>query len=256
MTGVNDNKNHGDEPDGREAGDQAQDHDTPDETTDQGQWSDWVEDWRSTMPAKTPEVSDPDDDEAAEPAKKHNVGRIVVVTLVAAAVVGVSASLAAIKLFTPPESEQTTTAQGANASTAETEGQPVPESSGTTCQEGRTDGKLVTSSGGPIDNPEDIIAEFQHRYFDLRDGEQVAKLWEGYDGPGFQASIDSALEDAPANVNWCLTVMPADSSGWWNTEVAWWGSGDESPREVWEGTYKVEERGNSYVMTETKGTAS
>ena len=47
-----------------------------------------------------------------------------------------------------------------------------------TCEEKSGGGKLVTGKGATITSPETLIAEFQHRYFDLRDGTAVAELWD------------------------------------------------------------------------------
>src|SRR5699024_11369270 len=76
------------------------------------------------------------------------------------------------------------------------------------------DGKLVTNRGGEITSPETLVAEFQARYFDDRDGEAVAELWDdGYSAEGFQQTIDESLKNAPENIEWCLTVMPGDLAG-------------------------------------------
>ena len=89
----------------------------------------------------------------------------------------------------------------------------------------------VTGKGATITSPETLIAEFQHRYFDLRDGTAVAELWDdGYTAEGFQATIDQSLKGVD-DVQWCVTVMPG-SKGWWVTEVKWWEPGDINPHET------------------------
>lgn len=100
-------------------------------------------------------------------------------------------------------------------------------------------------------SPETLVAEFQHRYFDLRDGKAVAELWDtGYDGDGFQSTIDTSLADAPAEVQWCLTVMPAET-GWWATEVSWWEPGATTPEQTWYGNYRIEQRGSGWIFTDS-----
>jgi len=150
---------------------------------------------------------------------------------------------------TPPtnpisESEGSTQNVPAEPQTSVKEADTSIKSKPLMCEEKSGGGKLVTGKGATITSPETLIAEFQHRYFDLRDGAAVAELWDdGYTADGFQTTIDQSLKDV-TDVKWCVTIMPG-SKGWWVTEVKWWEPGDANPRETWLGNYKIEKRNSN-----------
>lgn len=229
---------------------------------EQRSWTRWLDYWEQTMPA--PVVTEDADDDAKDKPRRR-WGLIALGSLIALALILVLAFVFSMVLFTPPQngstqavapSGQTGSAQGDGTTDTDTsEGQSQQQVTGPSCTESAGDGKLVTGQGGPITSPEMLVAEFQHRFFDLRDGKAVAELWPGYEAASMQASIDQSLADVGDEVSWCLTVMPAET-GWWNTQVRWWEDGDANVRETWDGTYKIDKKGDSWVFADQRDTAA
>lgn len=216
-------------------------------------WGAWIDQWHEDMPVadRAPETQDNNGEE--EPEKKQSPRRKQIITMTAAlgglVLVGGIAAAALVNAFggsNEPAPEPV--AEEPTSTTVEaTSEEPEPM----TCNVEETEGKLVTNHGGEITSPETLVAEFQSRYFDDRDGEAVAELWDdGYSAEGFQQTIDESLKTAPSNLEWCLTVMPGDT-GWWATEISWWGEGDTEPEETWIGNYKIEKRGQDWIFTDT-----
>lgn len=217
-------------------------------------WKHWIDVWREDMPREDPSPTDGETESVEDsPARRKTLPVFIAVAVIGAVVVVAGGALAAIlgPWFKPDANPQPEPqAQELTSTSAE----PVPTSTtappAMQCEEYSGDGKLVTGHGGAVTNPETLVAEFQHRYFDLRDGAAVAELWDtGYDAEGFQSTIDSSLATASADIEWCLTVMPAET-GWWATEVSWWEEGDTKPRETWFGNYHIEQRGSGWIFTD------
>lgn len=216
-------------------------------------WTDWLDRWRAQRPEAA--ASDEDQDETA-PA-----GRTVpafVVALIAAGVIVVAVMVVAVSQLTSTEDPDPFATAQLPTSTAGAPSEDGTSPTATTssaastpqCEDTDTGDTLTTSSGGEVTSPQTLVAEFQHRYFDLRDGAAVAELWDdGYEADGFQATIDDSLAELDGRASWCLTVAPAES-GWWSTEVSWWQQGDQKVRETWYGTYKIERRGSGYIFTD------
>lgn len=212
-------------------------------------WGDWLDRWRAHRP---------DDAPAAEATSSGRSVPPFVVALIAAGVIVVAVMVVAVsQLTTTEEPDPFATAQlptpTVSAPSEDGTSSTAPTSSAATtpqCDESDTGPTLTTSSGGAITSPQTLVAEFQHRYFDLRDGAAVAELWDdGYEAQGFQTTIDDSLAELKGRAAWCLTVAPAES-GWWSTEVSWWQQGDQKVRETWYGTYKIERRGSGYIFTD------
>ena len=233
------------------------DHENRDDQPIQA-WTDWLDRWR----AQRPEGPAADEDQAND--EKGRRPPAFTVAMIAAATIVIAVMIVAVSQLTGAETEPDpfevavppvpTTSSGA---TSHDEGEEAGGAGTTTggastpqCKEGDTGDTLTTSSGGEVTSPQTLIAEFQHRYFDLRDGAAVAELWDdGYEAEGFQATIDDALAELRGRAAWCLTVAPAES-GWWATEVSWWQQGDQKVRETWYGTYKIERRGSGFIFTD------
>ena len=198
-----------------------------DEYTSDASWYGWLDQWHDDYP----QPQDNNKKKCKRSKTKIGVFGIIIVVLL----IGVSIAGWGSTSVTP-----IITTTGVTVQTPK----PVPTSADSkplTCEEKSGGGKLVTGKGATITSPETLIAEFQHRYFDLRDGTAVAELWDdGYTAEGFQATIDQSLKGVD-DVQWCVTVMPG-SKGWWVTEVKWWEPGDINPRETWLGNYKIEKR--------------
>lgn len=213
-------------------------------------WTDWLDRWREQR--SETEVGEDQDVPAGRTLPAFTIA------LIAAGVIVVAVMLVAVSQLRPTDepdpfataqpptpSEQDAVDTGGSATATTSSDSSTPQ-----CDEDDTGDTLTTSSGGEVSSPQTLVAEFQHRYFDLRDGEAVAELWdEGYDAEGFQATIDESLADLDGRASWCLTVAPAES-GWWSTEVSWWQQGDQDVRETWYGTYEIERRGSGYIFTD------
>lgn len=216
-------------------------------------WTDWLDRWRAQRPEAA--ASDEDQDETATAGR--NVPAFTV-ALIAAAVIVVAVMVVAVSQLTsteepdpfttaqlPTPTTGATSATGTSSTTTASNGPSTPQ-----CDEDDTGDTLTTSSGGEVTSPQTLVAEFQHRYFDLRDGAAVAELWDdGYEADGFQATIDDSLAELDGRASWCLTVAPAES-GWWATEVSWWQQGDQKVRATWYGTYEIERRGSGFIFTD------
>ncbi|MBB0969066.1 hypothetical protein G6016_08860 [Dietzia aerolata] len=235
------------------------DHDETDGQQPIQAWTDWLDRWRAQRPAGP--VDGEDQDGAVPPKRRFSAFTFA---MVLAGVIVVAVMVVAVTRFagTADEPDPFEAAvpppTSAPAPAATTDPEDQDNDPGTTtgggstpqCVEDDSGDTLTTSKGGEVTSPQTLIAEFQHRYFDLRDGAAVAELWdEGYDADGFQATIDDSLADLEGRAAWCLTVAPAES-GWWATEVSWWQQGDQKVRETWYGTYEIERRGSGYIFTD------
>lgn len=231
------------------------DHETTDEQPIQA-WTDWLDRWRAQRPEGTHDDDQDGDVPARRPVPAFTIALIAAGVIVVAVMViavfrltGESAEDDPFMAAVPPP-ETSSAADTIQGGTGPDDG---PASSGASvpqCDEDDTGDTLTTSSGGEVTSPQTLIAEFQHRYFDLRDGAAVAELWdEGYEAEGFQATIDDSLAELDGRASWCLTVAPAER-GWWATEVAWWQQGDPKVRETWYGKYEIERRGSGYIFTD------
>lgn len=214
-------------------------------------WTDWLDRWS----AQRPTVHGTDEDGAEiDPTPRRlptfTVAMISAGVIVVAVMVIAISQLRTIEEPDPftaavPVSTQATAETGTAAPTSTSNSSSTPQ-----CDEDDTGDTLTTSKGGEVTSPQTLVAEFQHRYFDLRDGAAVAELWDdGYEAEGFQATIDDSLAELEGRATWCLTVAPAES-GWWATEVSWWQQGDQKVRETWYGTYKIERRGSGFIFTD------
>lgn len=214
-------------------------------------WTDWLDRWS----AQRPTVHGADENgEVAEPARRRVPA--FTVAMIAAGVIVVAVMVIAVsQLRTTDEPDPFTAAVPASTPPTVETGTTAPTStvnrpSTPQCDEADTGDTLTTSKGGEVTSPQTLVAEFQHRYFDLRDGAAVAELWDdGYEAEGFQATIDDSLAELQGRAAWCVTVAPAES-GWWATEVSWWQQGDQKVRETWYGTYKIERRGSGFIFTD------
>lgn len=234
------------------------DHETTDEQPIQA-WTDWLDRWRSQRPEGS---HDQEQDQDGDAPQRRPVPAFTI-ALIAAGVIVVAVMVVAVSQLTssPDEDDAFTAAvpptqtsaaadavqggTGSDGPASESGGASVPQ-----CDEDDTGDTLTTNSGGEVTSPQTLIAEFQHRYFDLRDGAAVAELWdEGYEADGFQATIDDSLAELDGRAAWCLTVAPAER-GWWATEVSWWQQGDPKVRETWYGKYEIERRGSGYIFTD------
>lgn len=223
-------------------------------------WTEWLDRWRAQRPEAPADGEG--QDETAAPRRSISA---FTVAMAAAAVTVVAVMVVAVSQFggtadepdpfeaaLPPTSTASSAPTGAEAEDQDEDGSGTTTGGGSTpqCEEDDSGDTLTTSSGGEVTSPQALIAEFQHRYFDLRDGAAVAELWdEGYNAEGFQATIDDSLAELDGRAAWCLTVAPAES-GWWATEVSWWQQGDKTVRETWYGTYEIERRGSGYIFTD------
>jgi hypothetical protein len=213
-----------------------------DEYTSDASWYGWLDQWHDDYP----QPQDNNKKKCKRSKTKIGVfGIIIVVLLIGVSIAGWGSTLKTSgsnstagwgsTSVTPIITTTGVTVQTPKPVTTSADSKPL------TCEEKSGGGKLVTGKGATITSPETLIAEFQHRYFDLRDGTAVAELWDdGYTAEGFQATIDQSLKGVD-DVQWCVTVMPG-SKGWWVTEVKWWEPGDINPRETWLGNYKIEKR--------------
>lgn len=220
-------------------------------------WTDWLDRWNAQRPAAP--VEGDAEDETATP--RRSISAFAVAASAAAVVVVAVMVVAVTQLGSAADEPDPFEAALPPTSTSTVPTEPADEDqdeSGTTtgggstpqCKEDDSGDTLTTSKGGEVTSPQTLIAEFQHRYFDLRDGAAVAELWDdGYDAEGFQATIDTSLADLEGRASWCLTVAPAEA-GWWATEVSWWQQGDQKVRETWYGTYEIERRGSGYIFTD------
>lgn len=213
-------------------------------------WTDWLDRWRAQRPELPAEDEDRDED---TPRRRTPVFAIA---MIAAAVIVIAVMVVAVSQLgaTGDEPDPFEAAQLPTQTTGETVAAEQTTTAGgpstPQCEEDDTGDTLTTSKGGEVTSPQALVAEFQHRYFDLRDGAAVAELWDdGYEASGFQATIDDSLADLEGRASWCLTVAPAES-GWWATEVSWWEQGDQEVRETWYGTYKIERRGSGFIFTD------
>lgn len=218
-------------------------------------WGAWIDQWYETMPTAARDQDENDGADSAPVKRQKSPRRKQIITMTAALgglvlLGGVAAGVLMNSFGGSGELEpepESVVAEPTSTTTEETSVEPEPM----TCNVEETDGKLVTNRGGEITSPETLVAEFQARYFDDRDGEAVAELWDdGYSAEGFQQTIDESLKNAPENIEWCLTVMPGDT-GWWATEISWWEEGDTEPEETWIGNYKIEQRGKNWIFTDT-----
>lgn len=213
------------------------------------EWTDWLERWRDQRPP----VAGADADQEAAAAPRRRVTPFTVAMIAAGVIVVAVMVIAVSQLRTPDEHDPFTAAVPDQPTTSASEPAPTTtasESSTPQCDEKDSGDTLTTSKGGEVTSPQTLVAEFQHRYFDLRDGAAVAELWDdGYEADGFQATIDESLAELDGRASWCLTVAPAES-GWWATEVSWWQQGDQKVRETWYGTYKIERRGSGFIFTD------
>lgn len=223
---------------------------------DTADWERWIGTWEQSMPIENRNADEGSDapapSNASSPGQDGKIKRkslvLAGVAISAVLVIAGGAYAAIVGAWSTSDPEpvaqeaETTSTTAAQTTTSQ---RPAFE-----CEEYKGTAKLVTSHGGPVTSPETLVAEFQHRYFDLRDGAAVADLWDtGYDAAGFQSTIDSSLAAASDGIEWCVTVMPAET-GWWATEVSWWETGDVQPRETWYGNYRIEQRGSEWIFTE------
>lgn len=217
------------------------------------EWTDWLDRWRAQRPEAAGLAEDPD--EAATAGRRVPV---FTVAMIAAGVLVVAVMIIAVSQLTSTDDPDPFVAAPVPTQTSDPASEDETDSTGSTssgpstpqCDEDDTGDTLTTSSGGEVTSPQTLVAEFQHRYFDLRDGAAVAELWDdGYEADGFQATIDDSLAELDGRASWCLTVAPAES-GWWATEVSWWQQGDQKVRQTWYGTYKIERRGSGFIFTD------
>lgn len=210
-------------------------------------WTDWLERWR--IQRAEGDTLDGSQDDPDRPSRRFSV---FTVAMIAAAVCVVAVMVIAVTRFGGDEGDDSFEAIPVQSQSFATSTAPTTarEASTPQCAESDKGDSLTTSKGGEVTSPQRLVAEFQHRYFDLRDGAAVAELWdEGYEAEGFQATIDDSLAELDGRAGWCLTVAPAER-GWWSTEVSWWQQGDQKVRETWYGTYKIERRGSGFIFTD------
>lgn len=217
-------------------------------------WQHWLLKWQSQLPDVSPPApgegdGHPPTDTTPQPPQRPR--GLLVAAIAVLAVLGVVGGVFVTRLLTsntaPPVASSSSVVEPSLTLLAP----PSPEPEPVGCVEVSESGKTVTNHGGEVTSPETLIAEFQHRYFDLRDGEAVAQLWDkGYEAQGFQDTINASFAGQPDKLQWCVTVMPANT-GWWATEVSWWAEGDTHPRETWYAQYRIEQRGSRFIFTDS-----
>jgi hypothetical protein len=145
------------------------------------------------------------------------VGAIAVVTAIGV-VVGVSTRGGRVDSAHPYKIVTTAPGAGPNTATPATITPPA------FCTPGRVGGALVSNTTGDRTTGEGAVAEYEYRYFALRDPAAVMEVTDNGSGVPSAAQVADGIAQIPADAPWCVSVTPAGAERF-ETSVRYQSSG-------------------------------